>query len=249
MNSFSRFAICALLTLSYAITGLAQTPEEIIEKHLAAVGGRTALTKLTSRVITGSLVMNSPVGDLQGTVEVYSKSPNKSRTLVKLDVPGIGQIVDDQRFDGAAGYVTNSFTGNREITGEALAAMRNGTFPSPLLNYKENGATLTLAGEEKVGAKDAYVIRATPKVGPTVRLFFDKENFMLVKTVTTINVPELGGAVDQVVEYSDFKDVEGIKTPYTTKTANPAQTGVSTVKDVKYNVPIDDSSFLKPAGQ
>lgn len=249
MRSFCHLALFALLTLSYATIGLAQTADEIIEKHLAAVGGRPALTKLTSRIITGSIVLNSPIGDLPGTVEVYSKSPNKSRTLVKVDVPGVGQIVDDQRFDGSTGSVTNSFTGNREITGVALEAMRNGAFPTPLLTLKESGATLALTGEEKVGAKDAYVIRATPKAGPAIRLYFDKESFMLVKTVSTINAPELGGDIDQVVEYSDFKEVDGFKIPHTTKTTNPAQTVVSTVKEVKHNVPIDDSSFVKPAGQ
>ena len=72
---------------------------------------------------------------------------------------------------------------------------------------------------------------------------------MLVKTIITINVPQLGGPIDQVVEFSDFRDVDGIKIPYVTKSSNPVQTVTATVTDVKHNTEIDDSSFTKPAGQ
>ena len=106
-------ATFALLGLC-SITVLAQTPEEIIEKYLAATGGRAALGKLTSRTVVGSLTITSPVGDLSGTVEVYSKAPNKSRTLIKLDVPGVGQIIDDQRFDGTAGIDPGAVRGRRQ---------------------------------------------------------------------------------------------------------------------------------------
>ena len=122
-----RIAIAAALLL-WAIPSLAQTADEIIEKHLAATGGRTALNKLTSRVSSGTIALTTPVGELKGTVEVYSKKPNKSRTLVKLDATALGggQLVNDQRFDGVTGYVIDTFNGNRDITGEQLEAMKSG---------------------------------------------------------------------------------------------------------------------------
>jgi zinc protease len=249
MKAFFRVLAAFTLLAIYSAASLAQTPEEIIEKHLAALGGRAALGKLTTRVLSGSIVVTSPIGELYGTVEMYSKSPNKSRTLIKVEVPGAGQFTDDQRFDGTVGYVINTFAGNREITGSQLDGLRSSAFPTPLLNYKESGAVLTPAGQEKVGSADAYVIRVTSKAGPTARLFFDKQSFMLVKMVNTINSPQLGGDVEQVMEYSDFREVDGVKVPFSTKTINPAQTVVGTVKEVKHNVEIDDSSFSKPSGQ
>ena len=193
----------------------------------------------------------TPVGELKGTIEVYSKKPNKTRTLIKIDATALGggQIVNDQRFDGATGYVIDSFNGNREITGDQLEAMKAGSFPTPLLNYKDSGVTAGLGNREKVGAAEAYVIQLTPKSGPGVRVFIDAENFMLVKTIITINVPQLGGPIDQVVEFSDFRDVDGFKIPYATKSSNPVQTVTATLTDVKHNTEIDDSSFSKPAGQ
>ena len=162
---------------------------------------------------------------------------------------GGGQVVSDQRFDGATGYVLDSFNGNREITGSQLDTLRNGSFPTPLLNYRDSGAAVALADREKVGAGDAYVIQLTPKAGPVVRLFIDTGSFMLVKSAVKVDVPQLGGEIEQVVEFSDFRDVDGIKVPYAVRSTNPAQTIVATTATVTHNAEIDDSSFSRPAGQ
>jgi hypothetical protein len=91
--------------------------------------------------------------------------------------------------------------------------------------------------------------RFRPRSGPGVKAFIDAKTFMLVRTMLSINVPQLGGPIEQVVEFSDFRDVDGIKLPHVTRSTNPFQTISATVVDVEHNVEIDDSSFTKPAGQ
>lgn len=248
LNMYRFVAAVALVALSSVVAG-AQTVDELVEKHLAASGGRAALGKLTSRVSTGAITVTTPVGNLPGTIEMYAARPNRIRTLIKLDLSAVGggQIVNDQRFDGTTGYVIDTFSGNREITGAQLDAMRNGTFPTPLLTYKETGLQLTLSGREKVGDTEAYVLVMTPKAGPPARLFLDPDTMMMVKTVMTVNVPQLGGDVEQVIEFSDFRDVDGIKVPFVTKVVNPAQTVTATMATVTHNAAIDDSTFARPA--
>ena len=249
MTKTFRPVIAALALMLWAVPAFTQTADEIIEKHLAATGGRAALGKVTSRMSNGTIALTTPVGELKGTIDLYQKKPNKTRTLVKIDATAIGggQITSDQRFDGTSGYVIDSFNGNRDITGDQLEAMKSGSFPTPFLNYKESGMTVALGNHEKVDTRDAYVVQLTPKAGPGVKAFFDVETFMLVKTIITINVPQLGGPIDQVVEFSDFRDVDGIKLPYVTKSSNPVQTILATVTEVKQNIEIDDSSFTKAA--
>src|SRR5262245_35415298 len=102
--------VSALGLLCVVVPALAQSADEIIEKHLAASGGRAAFAKITSRTSVGTLTVTTPVGDLSGSIEIYAKKPNKTRTLVKIDATALGggQIVQDQRFDGAAGYILDS---------------------------------------------------------------------------------------------------------------------------------------------
>jgi zinc protease len=250
MNRIHTVMLSAMLVFVATRPALAQTADEIIDKYIAAVGGRAALSALKSRVSTGTLTVSSPIGDLGGTIEVYAKAPNKTRTIIKIDLSsvGAGQVINDQRFDGTAGYVVDSLNGNRDVTGEALEAMRNGSFPSPFLDYKERGVVATLSGEENVGGKPAYVITLTPKSGPVAKVFIERETSMLVKTSTTLNAAPLG-TIEQVSEFSDFRDVAGLKMPYVTRTSNQVQTVVARLTDVKHNVEIDDSMFVRPPSQ
>ncbi len=248
-NLYRRAAIALAVVALGSTAALAQTAEEIVEKHLAATGGRAALSKLTSRTAIGTITLTTPVGDLTGPIEVYSKVPNKSRTFIRLDLSAVGggQVVNDQRFDGSTGYVVDSFNGNREMTGDQLEAMKNGFFPSALLVYKEQGIQLALTGRETVADAEAYVLTMTPKSGPAARLFIDTATLMLVRTVMIIDVPQLGGAIEQVVEFSDFRDVDGIKVPFGMKATNPAQAVTARVTSVTHNADIPDSDFVRPA--
>lgn len=248
-NLYRRAAIAVAAVALGSTAALAQTAEEIVEKHLAASGGRAALSKLTSRTLIGTIALTTPVGELSGPIEVYSKVPNKSRTLITLDLSAVGggQVVNDQRFDGSTGYVVDTFNGNREISGDQLEAMKNGFFPTALLVYKEQGIQVALAGREQVAGAEAYVLTMTPKSGPAARLFIDTSTLMLVKTAMTIDVPQLGGAIEQVVEFSDFRDVDGIKVPFATKVSNPAQTITARVTSITHNADIPDGDFVRPA--
>jgi outer membrane lipoprotein-sorting protein len=249
-KALRRIALSVLVVVASRPAG-AQTAEDIIEKHLAATGGREALATLTSRTTTGTITITTPIGDLSGTIEVFAKAPNKSRTLIKLDLSAVGggEVVSDQRFDGTSGYVIDTFNGNRDITGDQLAAMKGGGFPTPLLNFRDAGATIALTGTESVRDRPAYVLQMTPAAGPPVRMFFDSESFMLVRTAMTINVPQLGGDIEQVVDFSDFRDADGFTLPFMVRSANPVQTVVATTKEILHNTAIDDASFVRPPDQ
>lgn len=227
----------------------AQTAEEIIEKSLTALGGRAAHAKLKSRSTTGTIAFATPVGEISGTIEVLNVAPNKLRTLIKADLSavGAGQLVVDQRFDGSTGYVMDTMQGNRDITGNQLDNLRNGGFPHPFLNYKELGTTVKLAGKEKVGDRDAFVLLFDPTSGSEVRQFIDAENYLPIKSVIRVDVPQLGGELEQSNEYLDYRDVDGVKVPFRIKSTSSAQNFNVTVTKVEHNTTIDQSLFSKPA--
>jgi hypothetical protein len=237
-----------VLVLGGALTAAAQTADEIIEKHIAALGGRAALGKLTSRVLTGTITVSTPAGEFSGPIEVYSQAPNKARTLITLDLTavGVGKMVIDQRFDGITGYAMDTLQGNRDITGDQLEAMRNGYFPSPLLNYKEAGIAVELAGKEKVGEREAFVLALKPKTGPPMRQFFDAATFLLLRQVMTADIPPVG-AMEQTVDFSDERDVDGVKVSHKLVAASSIQNFTVTITNVQHNAAIDQTLFSKPA--
>jgi hypothetical protein len=133
MSATARRLVIAAAILSWGATASAQTADEVVERYLTALGGRAALGKLTSRSTTGTMTLSTPNGEISGPIEVLAQRPNKSRTLIKLDLTalGAGPMVVDQRFDGTSGYVIDTLQGNRDVTGNQLDNMKNGMFPQP----------------------------------------------------------------------------------------------------------------------
>lgn len=246
MKKLSLALVLSLLILPTMTTLAApQTADEIIEKYLTALGGRAALGKLTSRKSVGSITIGTPGGDLTGPVETYAKAPNKSRTLVTLDLSPMGMsesMVIDQRFDGTSGWAKNSLQGDTEMTGDQLASMRSNVFPTSLLTYKELGTKIELLPKEMVGGKELIVLQVTPKAAPASKMYLDPQTYLTVKSVARVTVPD-AGEMDQTVEASDYRAVDGVQVPFTVVNSTPMQTVTIKLKTVEHNVAIDDTMF------
>lgn len=249
MRSVVRMSMLTVFVALFAAQAQSQTADEVIEKHLAAMGGRAALAKLESRIATGSVAISTQGADLSGPLEIDLKAPNKSRTLIKLDLSQYGgaEMVIDQRCDGKTAFASNSVQGDREISGNQLQNMLNASFPTPFLKYKEAGAKVELTGKDKVGTRAVYVLQYTPKAGSVSRQFFDAETFLLVRTIMKVDMGELGGEVEQTTDVSDYRDVDGVKVPFSVTVTNAVQTITITLSKVEHNKPIDEAMFSRPA--
>jgi hypothetical protein len=242
----TRFAL-AVIVLAWASLASAQTADEIIEKSLAAQGGRAAHDKIKTRVMTGELSLGTPAGDIAGTVEMWGAVPNKQRTVIKADLSqfGAGQLLVDQRFDGTIGYAMDSMQGNREITGNQLDNMKAQSFPSPLMNYKAMGTSVKVGAKEQVGGRDMHVLTFEPAVGSPLKAYIDAETFLPVRSVITTEIPQMG-KIEQMIDPSDFRDVDGIKVPFKLRLTNAMQTISMTFTKIEHNVTLDEKMFVKP---
>ena len=242
------FVLSVLLVPALSGVALAQTADEVVNKVIAALGGRDALSKLTSRRSVGTVVINTPNGDLPGTAELDSKPPNKSRTHIELDLSAMGmadKMVIDQKFDGTNGVATNSMQGDAEISTNQLQNARNNMFPTPLLTYKERGIAAELLPKESVNGKSYLVLKLSPKEGSSVKMFIDPDTYLPARTVVTVNAPAMGGEIEQTSELSDYRDSGGIKVPYKIVNTNAQQSATFTFQKVEHNVDLPDSLFAK----
>ena len=242
----TRFALVAVF-LAWAPIVSAQTVDEVIEKSITAMGGRAAMEKIKTRSMTGTLALATPAGDIAGTVEVQNAAPNKMRTVIKADLSafGAGQLLVDQRFDGTTGFMINSMQGDQPITGNQLENMKANSFPHPFLDYKTKGVKATLTGKEKVGDRDAFVVVFEPSTGSPIRQFIDAESFLPVRSMVKITTPQTG-ELEQTADSSDFRDVDGVKVPFSVKLTNAMQGVTMTFTKVENNVALDDKLFSKP---
>jgi outer membrane lipoprotein-sorting protein len=235
----------ALIVVS-AGSAFAQTLDDVIEKHIAAIGGRDALGKLTSRHSTGTVTVATPAGDLSGPFESFAKKPNKTRAHMTIDASAVGggSVEIDQRFDGTSGTILNSMTGDTDMPASQADNLRNQLFPTILLTYKEAGVKAELQPREDVSGKKAFVLLFTPKSGSPVRMFLDPDTYLLMKTITSITTPEMG-TLEQTSQLSDYRTVDGVKVPFQIANSNAAQSITIKLTKVEHNVPIDDAMFKR----
>jgi outer membrane lipoprotein-sorting protein len=249
MRVAAKWLVLMTVAAPWAVQAHAQTADEVVEKYLAAIGGRAALVKLQSRIAIGTIVLSAQGADVAGPIEIYTKAPNKTRTYFRLDLSqlGSGEMVVDQRCDGKTAFASNSLQGDREISGNQLQNLLNATFPTPLLNYKEAGAKIELTGKDKVGTREVYVLQYTPKAGSPSKQYVDAETYLLLRTVTKVDVPAAGGEIEQTNDLADYREVDGVKVPFTINIVSSAQTLAITLTKVEHNKPIDDAMFSRPA--
>ena len=237
-----------VMTMAFAQVSWAQTADEIIEKSIAAMGGRAAIEKVNTRVMSGTITLTTPAGDIPGTIEIYNARPNKVRTVIKADLSafGAGPLVIDQRFDGTSGYVLDSLQGNRDITGNQLENMKNNSFPHPFLTYKAMGTVVKMGAKEKDGAGEAYSLTIEGTTGSPIRQLIDAQSFLPTKSIITVNVPQLGQDVEQTAVVSDYKPVDGVMVPHKLVVSSSVQGFTVTFAKIENNVAVDEKLFLKP---
>src|SRR5580765_6625482 len=216
----------------------APTVDQILEKYITAVGGRAAMEKVTSRVSKGTVEI--PDAGMSGSITISEKAPNTS--LAVFDIGGMGTVREGS--DGTVAWSDNPQSGLTEKTGaEAADSLRGAIFNSEL-KLKTIYKTVATAGKELVNGKEAYAILATPAEGAAVKMFFDAVSGLMVKQSSTRDSPQ--GPMDIDVLMDDYRDVDGVKQPFTVRQVTSMFTVVVHMSEIKHNVPLDDAIFKKP---
>ena len=244
MRLMVRVATTAAAVVVASVSTSAQTPalptvDQVIEKSIAAVGGRAALEKVTSIRAVGALEV--PDFQLKGSIELSQKGPNKALQVVTLD----GMEAQREGFDGTVGWASDAQNGVRVKAGAELADARRGAMFPRELTLKQQYPKLEVSGREKVGTSDAIVLVGTPAEGAPVKLFFDAETGLLVRQIITRQGPE--GPTQVEASYDDYRPIDGIKRAHTIRQTTADFTAVLRFSEIKHNVPLDDAIFRKPA--
>lgn len=216
------------------------TADEILNKYVQAVGGAAAVEKINSRVEKGTISF----GPQQLPIEVVAKAPNKRISTVHT--PNGDNIT---AFDGHAGWLGNPGPRPpREMSAlENEAAGFDATFYLPTELKKMFAQFRVRPATDKIGGHDVVqLIAANPGKAP-MRLFFDKESGLLLRSIRYAETP-LGRNPTQV-DYSDYRAQDGVKVPFQWTIARPLGRFTIQVSELQQNVPVDDKKFEKPATQ
>jgi hypothetical protein len=212
--------------------------EVIFDKYLKALGGEAALDKFKSRVMRGSIEI-APMG-VKGTFESSQKAPQMSVTTMNLT--GLGTL--QQGFDGAVGWSKDPFTGLRELKGGELSAVQRAALINPG-GWRKAYNSMKTTGRSKVGDREVYVVEGAHAGDTPDKLYFDAQSGLLLRTDAVVDSPQ--GRVISETTFDDYRDIDGVKVPYSMRAVIGAATVVTRVEEVKHDVALDDKAFAKPA--
>ena len=221
------------------------TATEILDKYIQAVGGAQRLAGLTSYVVTGNAVGYEGLGG-NGQFTVYSKAPNQRSTVITFkDHPERGESV--WAFDGKAGLIKTprALLLEYDLAGAELDGARfeaQLAFPGQIKTALNNWRVGT---PRVVKDKEYAVVQGTGPRNFMATLYFDQKTGLLERMVRF--GPSPIGRINVQVDYSDYREVNGIKFPFEVAFFWLDGRYTAKVTDVKVNVPIDAAKFTASA--
>jgi len=219
-----------------AAPGTPPTADSIIEKYVTAVGGADAIKKVTSRVASGAIIVSGK----ESPIDVITKAPNKRITISHSS--GADSYT---AFDGTIGWMGSAGRPAREMApADAAGSALDAEFYLPL-RMKEIFTQLRPGRPDKIGDVPVLTLTGTRQGLPPVRFFFDANSGLLLRMVRYTENPL--GRMPVQIDYADYRDVDGVKTPFRWTLSRPNGRFTIQLTDVKANVAVDDSKFAKPA--
>ncbi len=227
-------ALLPLFLLSYAATAqTTPTADQVIDKYIAAIGGKDALKAVTDLTIS----MSSETERGFVIITRKQKLPNKFSMVVNAS----GMEVMKQTGDGHK-VLMGGMQGSQTLDSVAAQQMTRMNTLFPELHYAENGVKTTLVGPEKIADKDTYKLSHTTADGSaTWTDNFDATTGLKVQSVMTGKSPQ--GSMTTTSVYSDYKEQNGIRFPMTINQQSPRGPMVLTVDSVKINKGLKDAEF------
>jgi len=217
----------------------AQTADEIVSKHINAIGGKAIIDKIKSQVIQSDMsVMGS---DLTSTTTLLVGKGFKN--VANFNGQEIIQCITP-----TSGWMINPLAGQNDAqplpddqVKDAQGALEIG---GELYEYQKKGSNVQLMGKETIEGVNTHKLKLIKKNGDEVIYFIDPTNYYIIKRESTSKVN--GEELTTSSIFSNYKKTDfGYVMPFTT-VANQGFEITITVKTVEFNKEVDPKMFEMP---
>jgi hypothetical protein len=236
-----RSTILALLFASPSVA-VAQSLQEVLNQHYAAIGGLDKWKAVRSMKVSGRMAVGPGI---EAPFTMLAKRPMKAR--LEFTFQGMTGI---QAYDGTTAWMVMPFMGKTEPEEMPAEDARNmqedADLDGPLVDYQTKGHQVELVGKEEMEGTPVYKLKVTLKSGDVRYHYLDAEHYLPIKIEGKRRVQ--GTEMDFETVLGDYKDVGGLIVAHSIE-ARPkgAPSGqVLTIDTVEWNVSVEDSVFSMP---
>lgn len=205
-------------------SGSLPTLDQLIESHIQALGGRSALASPALLVLTGECESSNQ--EESGPFEISIATPKVYYNL------GRGAL--RMGFNGETVWRHTESEGLRQMRSRQFASLITVFDVARVLWWKEWYPEAGIKGIEKLGEREAYVVETRAGSPGSERLFIDRENLLLVRDEV----------MPTVFTFSDYRAVEGVQVPFTiVQTTRVKVTYTHRIHNARRIAEVDPSRF------
>ena len=244
-----RFRNAALLLAAALLTAGALVPavaaamdaDELIAKHIEAIGGAAKLKAVQTQQATGKFMT-------QG-MEIPFTMSHKRPNLLRIEAQVMGMTMI-QCYDGEKGWSINPMTGSPDA--QPMGEMEEKSFKLQadmdglLMDWKAKGYTVAYLGTDDVEGTPAHKLSLDTGEGMVFEYWFDPEYFLVLKQNS--KVTHEGSEFESQTYMSDYQDVDGFMVPFAVENRMGDQVmNQIMLESVAHDVPVDATVFVMPA--
>lgn len=246
MKHLTRALVAAFTVTTITLPSLASaqalpTAQEVLDRHITAIGGKDAVMAISSLEQRGTLEL-AAMG-ISAELSMAAAKPNKM--AMTMSIPGMGEM--QQGFNGEVGWDNNPMSGARLAEGEELTNRKEsasfaesfGLFDPAKFTSMEVVEKTQYAGEE------AYKVKLVRKVGRPSMEFYSVASGLRIGSQTTAVSPM--GEIEINAVLGDYKQFGTVKMPTKLSQSQAGQDIVMVFSDVKFNEVKDDAFALPEA--
>ena len=210
--------------------------DQLFDKYLAVSGGADAVQRINSRVEKGTLTAS---GGQHVPVDVYGKAPDKRISVMHLT--GGDSITG---FDGHSGWLSVPGRPPHIMNAEENFGARMDADLHFAVEVKSLYRKWVVAPGEKIGGRETTQVVGRTEGQPPLKLYFDSQSGLLLRLIRYSETPL--GRLPTQIDYSDYREADGVKVPYRWSLARPGNRFTIQVDELHQNVPVDDAKFTPP---
>jgi hypothetical protein len=230
--------LAAFTVFSTARAEITPAAREVVERYIAATGGRAALEAVHS---THMKITLEAFG-LTGRTDVWLATPDRRASEVAL-----GPFKLRDGFDGARAWRTDPSGKVIVLDGKDLEDAKSSAWfeNDRWLAPDQGGGRVALAGEERDSSGSWTVLEVTPPAGRARRVYLDPRTGLIGRVVVKNDQMTISTAL------SDYREVAGRRIAFRTlqqMAGMPANDVTLTLDSIWVNEEVPASRFAEPGG-
>jgi hypothetical protein len=213
----------------------------LIAKVVQGLGGAARVRSVKSLREKSTILAKTPQGDMSMEVEEITAFPDQIWEKMTTPVGEITMVISP-----AAAFMKSPM-GSHDLSGtqkeDGLKELKR--HPIFVAQHAEDPKFIFAAGgSEQIGEVEAQILDVNAD-GVQVRWYVDPQTGRVLRT--SAQALGMGGQAEGVIDYSGWKEVEGISLPFKLKiTESGKDAGVVEIKEVQINPAVDPKLFEKP---